>query len=794
MLTKTLQKRRELFTFFISLMLLALVAVSWIGHHSARIRYFNLVIFSAGGLVWLIIRARSRHPLQIPKFILPIVLLTIYSTIMVLKSPLPYSGLESALMAIFFLLTFFFFIDSLQGSWTVETWEKALIASAIMYAVPEILSFFAWLQKWWTLTGSNWSWPPVGFRISGFFITSANIMAGYLNLVLPLVVVNLLREKQTSRKLLWSLALLLFLIIEYFTSSRGGWISAIVGIGSTLIMLYFKNIRKRLSSGRIKNLVISRRVILGVIIIFVVGGLIGSIFIRQVQKTPGHGPGGSGRIQIWTNAFNVFMKSPVFGNGPESMGILYAIESGIPPGFDPDHAHNLLLQIAGEFGLIGLVLVLCAAGLIALSLFQSWRSSDDTHRPKIAAITGSLLALCTHHLVDYHFGLYQYTIAVLLLLAILAHISPNQQKISIRRYLSIPILGTLLIGYILGFLYALRGITPFQSGVSAAISGDWVTARDRICDAHENNKENSCYAFQCGLANAQVAFFSDDNSALLEALSAQRAGLELDPYWPPHWANLAALEWENGESQLAVAHMEQAFVAAPRNWIFALNLGWMEEQLGQSVSALQHYKVALTLNPFLESSHFYSKTDLRQKALIDYEPIENPSSSDEYALEGWRLLNDGNFSMAEEMLNHALALNSHNGEAYAWLAQFHQEQGNLDEAWKSALLGIFVESDSPIVLIKVSEISQLMGKKEDAASYLLQAYHQTQNLQQSKRYTATLYKRGLLPRDTVPQLVQVVISDDMIGDFTELAELLEIQRDMDEANEVMTWVKKETER
>ena len=175
----------------------------------------------------------------------------------------------------------------------------------------------------------------------------------------------------------------------------------------------------------------------------------------------------------------------------------------------------------------------------------------------------------------------------------------------------------------------------------------------------------------------------------------------------------------------------------------------------------------------------------------DYIPIQNPSTSDQYALEGWRLLNNGDFSKAEEMLNHALNLNPYNGEAYAWLAQLHQEEGNLEEAWNSVLLGVFVESTSPTVLIEASEISQMMGNKEEAMSYLVQAYQQIQCFNQSQRYYDTLHKRGSLSRDLVPQIIVPRLSTASLDAFDALSDQLEIFRNREEGIEFLKWLEDE---
>ncbi len=61
--------------------------------------------------------------------------------------------------------------------------------------------------------------------------------------------------------------------------------------------------------------------------------------------------------------------------------------------------------------------------------------------------------------------------------------------------------------------------------------------------------------------------------------------LEKDPYWYVHWANLASYEWQLGQREAAVEHMQQAAEMAPTRPFIQVNLAWMQEQMGDTRQA-----------------------------------------------------------------------------------------------------------------------------------------------------------------------------------------------------------------
>ena len=77
------------------------------------------------------------------------------------------------------------------------------------------------------------------------------------------------------------------------------------------------------------------------------------------------GSAGSGRWQLWTNGVRFITERPLFGYGPDNLGIQYAAV-----GIKIDRPHNELIQIAASLGLPALLFYLTALGILLVSFIR----------------------------------------------------------------------------------------------------------------------------------------------------------------------------------------------------------------------------------------------------------------------------------------------------------------------------------------------------------------------------------------------------------------------------------------
>jgi putative inorganic carbon (HCO3(-)) transporter len=116
-----------------------------------------------------------------------------------------------------------------------------------------------------------------------------------------------------------------------------------------------------------------------------------------------------GRLELWTRALAILHDFGVAGGGPgqfeQLVMVLYPpFFTGLLGGFQ--HAHNLFLQMAVDFGvpgLIALVALLLGMGASIIAATRRWPGHASASLPLAAlavGVFGSLLALAVHGMVD----------------------------------------------------------------------------------------------------------------------------------------------------------------------------------------------------------------------------------------------------------------------------------------------------------------------------------------------------------------------------------------------------------
>ena len=224
-----------------------------------------------------------------------------------------------------------------------------------------------------------------------------NLFAGYLALVIPLALAFGIAMRWRWAPVLSGLAMLVFGAAMVATLSRGGWLGFLAAVVTMVLLL----------PGR-------RRVVLGVsagvLVVLLAGGLAGPV-VARLGTSAGASPlqTFTDRIPIWSAAIGMFVQHPVFGVG------LNNFTNYLPsydPSLDVNQAHDLVLNIAAERGLIG---------LITFSIFLVWlfRTSiravrwapDPSYRVLAAGVTASFAAFLADSLFDVAY--YDYKILLL---------------------------------------------------------------------------------------------------------------------------------------------------------------------------------------------------------------------------------------------------------------------------------------------------------------------------------------------------------------------------------------------
>jgi O-antigen ligase len=220
------------------------------------------------------------------------------------------------------------------------------------------------------------------------------IVYGQLLAMVCILLLFLMRNEKILAKILGYIALLLISLSGlFFTYARGAWLGLIAG----LFWFIGTNAKNRL----VLKLVIF-------LVIFGLGALlvepclisrIDSIFsltaITNVQ-----------RLVIWKASLQMFSSSPFFGVGLNMFPVYFQKISHNPLIPTANHAHNNLLNILVEFGLIGLGIWLLLIAAIIIKIRDIFRNHPDSFNRSLGQVIITwLITIFMHGLTDYTFAM-----------------------------------------------------------------------------------------------------------------------------------------------------------------------------------------------------------------------------------------------------------------------------------------------------------------------------------------------------------------------------------------------------
>jgi tetratricopeptide (TPR) repeat protein/O-antigen ligase len=779
---------RKILSVGIPVLFLWFVAFEWVARDLPTVQYLTRALFALCCLIWLTLRVKSNRSFVLPSSIIPMAVFIAYQGILILRAPLKIHSFEVELGYIIYLLVFIFVVDSLNNWWQNDHWENALLNLAILFSVFNFALVVIWWLKWASLSGDFFSTPPFGYRLPGLFLKHPNYEAAFLNLVTPIILIRTFQSSRWSRRIGWAAVFILFLAVEFFTSSRAGWVGLFMGCGTTL-MLYVLPILKRgrAELHRLVNFIKTAKGAFLVVIILAGFISLGLIFLWQANLT-GHAPISSARTNIWTIGWNIFQSSPFLGYGPGSFHILSAVEAQIPPGFFLVHAHNLFLQVAAEGGIVGIILLALIAFVGCRDFIRAWNIASKSRRNRLAAYAGAAVGMSVHHIFDFAFESPLYTISFLILAALAIYdLRGNSYALSPRKW-GIPVLSALIALYLIVSIYTLRGLSLYFSGIQLVRDNQWEEGTSKICQAADENPQMTLFDFQCGLAEATSAMHLEENNRVSLAAFHIRRGLNYDSFWPVHWVNLAAIEWSMGHHSIGLELMEKAVDLAPRNSTFTMNLGWMYEQTGNADAAQAAYRQAILVDPWLIGTTAYRRIigqRIDSSKLIQevqrYRSWSNPGV-------GRSELTKGHYKDAENLFNLSIRVNPRNVDSYSGLALVYLKSNDLSNAERMAKLALLINASSSRAHLVAGQVAFEKGDERQAMIHFMEMFHLLSTHNSSFEYYESTYFRASLPFDIAPQVIQTHISDEMIEELERLTTHLEELGEEQDAQGIRDWI------
>ncbi|MEX2161081.1 MAG: O-antigen ligase family protein [Anaerolineales bacterium] len=758
-----------------------------------RLQLFStlLAIAVLGG--WLVARVLSKGRLIASGIEAALFLFVLAQFVAVILSEDPRRSLPHAVTWLTYLLIFMFVVDLLRRGWPAELVEKCLLiagALSLAFAALELGSLYlSWKE---VIAGLEFA-PTFQQRLTGI-LGDPNLLAAFVNLLIPLALARALVAGKAARGLLLGF-IAVALAVVYFTDSRGGLLGLGTGLAA-LAVLWVLVVSEPAKRKVRKAWVVlrSKRWLLAAL----AGGLllvVGFVAWRTIsfQGDTTHAPALEARDIYWQAAGNAFLKDPMTGAGPGMYPVYLMQIWSTPPARPYLHAHSFPFQVAAESGLIGIGALMFLFLMIGKRALAGWRGLDMPSRARRAAVFAALAGLAEHSLVDdfFPFAAVGITTMVLLAMAEPAAIARKRQK-SIR-----PV--WLLAGgaAAAGFtLFALLAYWHADQAVVASNAGDWQKAAIEMEAAAKADSGFAFYWLEAGYANARLA--EEDSLFADEGIGHYETATLTEPHYALLQANLAALLWQAGEQAPALEEMRIATRLAPEAWLFWLNRGVYEEQLGQTKGAAASYAQALAAESELADSVFWQETEIRQQALneVVHTPVTGPrAESLAKVAEARDQIAAGDYAGAKSALLEAYALNDQEVRVYVAMGELAYAQGQLDKAERYVQAALWIQATSNQYKVEAillgaetanaSGDSQLALKRYKAGfdAILADASYGWGSAGWSP-YAWFVFQRVAFAEDIVPQLERADISADVAIRLLVLAELYEEQGLVHEAETV----------
>ena len=779
-----------LLTFVQLALLLFFIYATFVGGQTAQgifdHRWRLITLWLAALLVGSWLLWRLSRPQQLPRTPLdgPLLFLLIAWLAATCFSLNPVYSREAFVFFIGYLFFFYMAADLGRWPWLVELTFNAILGVAGLVWMLALLQLSWWYQDQMAL-GLPLVGPP---RLS--VLGNPNTMAGYIALVLPLLLYKIVISRSWLARLLlvgWVLMLSGAILL---TGSRGGVAGAIVAVVAFGLVIFWRNqtlaIEKK--PGRLASGLLQRKrwlmILAGAGVLALLAGLL--LFSRGLVSGVGV------RQQVMSGALKTIAAHPLSGAGPGALGeALIRYQQPLPTLWSD--AHNLILTMVAETGLIG-GLALVWLGWAGLNVGRTtWQQARSEWKLASQTCAAALLGFLVHNQVDsmFKFPLMMLHVAILAGFWLSPYLVSTPLS-SPRARLIILLAGAILIVTVWLGLNSLTHIRAYNEAVAAANQGDWPQALARLEAANRLAPAMPFYQRQQGLVAGYLA--ASDPAYRSPAIAAYEAALSRVDQLPLDQANLACLYWEDEQPEPALRHMRRAVDLDPVEPLYHLNLGLYLEQTGQFEAAWIEYSQVLRLQPAALQAGFWQQTEARAAALpaiiarveetvqaappdwlslarlhffaTDYAAAiqiydqlleQGPDSAELHLERGRVLLAEGRMVEAEAEFQRAKIRNPRLAGPYLAVSQMALAVGDLATAQHNSHLALLL-AETEETLFQAGRVAEARADEAAALAAYEAAFSQATRPAtdvEASRYATEIARRRPLPLSRLPCLRQL---------------------------------------
>ena len=572
---------------------------------------------------WLISLWRSGRGWPTTPFDGPIVAIGLAWTVSAALSRDPHSSLDAAWLIWINILVFYMLVDLIRHQPRTQGWlvEGLFMMGAmiVLFSVFELLAWYfglpvqQWIvQSWPALYGL--SLPPKIHEVS-FLFGSNNPTASYCLLLIPLALAGAQTlPRRDLRQAAGALGVGLVGIV-LVAQSRGGYLglAALFGL-SALIWLLRPETRARFPKP-VRPLLAPRVLLAGATF----AGLLASLLVFWLVMR-GRNPNDVSRLDLWWSASQMIHDHPLTGVGPRQFGsarLLYLHYTYSYSYLPLQHAHDLVLQVAAEGGLIVMIAAIWLVDRTRRVWWAAWRAGNVTQRRRLEGVLIALGAFAAHNLVDCII-VTRSLIPILIIGAYLAAgpfppLQPRTVPAS-RRWPVLAVLG-LLVAALLVFIPIDRALWAHMRAVTQLHADNAVQALSDIRDARRFDPWQELYRLQ--EANILGALAEDrPDEYLNEAIAAYQNALDHNKTWAVGWFNLGVLYAQANDYENASTAVQTAWNLDGTWADYPFALAQYQEHLGRMDDARLAYYAALRRSPWLAASAFWRDPAFPDRAAV----------------------------------------------------------------------------------------------------------------------------------------------------------------------------------
>ncbi len=505
------------------------------------------------------------------------------------------------------------------------------------------LSFFALFQAglgiWQALSKTDyifvWERPELyNGRGSGTFICP-NHLAGFLEMSLGLLVARIAiarKEGQSTEKSVLLKVVLIYIAVMIgfgiLTSlSRAGWAATCAGMVVLLFM-----------GGWSRSQALARFGIIFALFICVAWALwsfepIRNYLVKSVQtgvedKTIALGdPTMGGRTMMWSGTIELIRQQPLWGTGIGSWQWAYQKVKDYRLLSFPEYTHNDYLNLASDYGLVGVFLIALVFVFFfrhAIRVLRSSQSSED--RAFAAGAVAAVTSILVHSWFDFNLHIPGNSVFLAIIMGLTAGISvPTSKTAELRPWgRRVAALAAVLIAAFMSCLYipTLRAFLITGRGDSAKYDLAYDQA---LADYGKATKIDPRYAkplIRTGdIYRDQLAWRVGPGKARErrelsdKAVAAYDQALALNGYLSEVWLSRGRVLEQVGRHDEALASYLKAIDVAPVSAFAHFVTGQYYRERGQPEKAVEYFENAgryfLWNDPMFQLSQWYEQEKLK---------------------------------------------------------------------------------------------------------------------------------------------------------------------------------------